>query len=407
MLILKMAWRNLWRNRRRTLITTTAVFFAVLLSTLMSSIQLGMYEKMIDNVVGFYSGYVQVHQAGYWDDQVLDNSFEATPDLREQVLATRFVTEAVPRLESFALAASDEKSLAAQVIGCDPEIENRLTQLQEKLVAGTYLGPGDQGLLVAQGLAENLKVGLHDTLVLLSQGYHGATAVGKYPIQGLLKFGSPELNNNLIYLTLPEAQYLYGAPARLTSLALVLDQGTQAPRVVKALQTELDTAAFEVMDWRGMMPELVQMMEADVGASYVYLLILYLVIGFGIFGTVLMMTQERRFEFGVMIAVGMKRLKLAAMVVLELLFINGIGVLAGIGATIPVAAWLKANPIDLSGGEMADMYADYGFEALMPASLDPTVFINQASIVFVITLLISLYPFFKITRMDAVESMRG
>ena len=74
-MLFKLAWRNIWRNKRRTIITIVSIVFAVILSSLMRSMQLGSYERMIDNSVRFYTGYIQIHKLGYWDEQVLDNAF--------------------------------------------------------------------------------------------------------------------------------------------------------------------------------------------------------------------------------------------------------------------------------------------------------------------------------------------
>ncbi len=68
------------------------------------------------------------------------------------------------------------------------------------------------------------------------------------------------------------------------------------------VQSELKVKAgprAEVMTWKEMMPELVQAIEADSAGGILMLLILYIVIGFGIFGTIMMMTTERSREFGV------------------------------------------------------------------------------------------------------------
>ncbi len=106
MWLLKMAWKNMWRNRSRTFITMAAIFFAVILSILASSLQEGIFDNLVKNVVSFYTGYVQVHKQGYWDEQILDNSFESSADIERKILAGNNVTAITPRLESFALASS-------------------------------------------------------------------------------------------------------------------------------------------------------------------------------------------------------------------------------------------------------------------------------------------------------------
>jgi putative ABC transport system permease protein len=118
-----LAWRNVWRNKRRSIITITSIAFAVLLACLMRSMQLGSYERMVENAARFYTGYIQIHQKGYWDDKVIDNVFTTSENLETIVAATMGVEEVVPRVESFALAAYETKTKGASLLGVDPEKE--------------------------------------------------------------------------------------------------------------------------------------------------------------------------------------------------------------------------------------------------------------------------------------------
>ena len=109
-MLLKLAWRNIWRNRKRSLITVLAIFIAVFLAIVMRSLQLGMYDNMIGNVVSSFSGYVQVHSAGYWDEKVVDNSFVADQELVEKVTAIDGVRNTLQRIQSGALASNEDLS---------------------------------------------------------------------------------------------------------------------------------------------------------------------------------------------------------------------------------------------------------------------------------------------------------
>src|ERR1035437_7752658 len=100
---LKLAWLNLWRNKRRTMIAMASVFYAVVLAVFMTSLQMGTMEQMVANVAGSYSGYIQVHQKGYWDDQSLDNSLLNDDMLAKTIKSAPDVNETVPRMQSFAL----------------------------------------------------------------------------------------------------------------------------------------------------------------------------------------------------------------------------------------------------------------------------------------------------------------
>ena len=333
---LKLAWRNIWRNRRRSFITIFSITFAVLLACVMRSMQLGSYERMISNSAQFFTGYIQVHNNGFWDDKTVDNSMPHDTQLLELIANTEGVDAVVPRVESFALASFGSKTKGSMVLGIDPDEEDKLTQARSKLIEGEYLEDSDKAVLVGEGLAEYLKIGIGDTLVLIGQGYHGANAAGIYPIKGILEFPLPVQNDQMVYLPLEEGKWFYNLEGQLTTVAMVVEKAKDVDRIVGEITTQVDTSALEVMGWKDMMPELVQSIEIDSISGRVMLWILYAVIGFGMFGTFLMMTAERMYEFGVMMSVGMKRRVMQFIIFLEMVLMSGIGVLAGTVISLPI-----------------------------------------------------------------------
>ncbi|HEX6846436.1 MAG TPA: ABC transporter permease, partial [Chitinophagaceae bacterium] len=120
MWLIKMAWKNLWRNKSRTLITIAAIFFAVILSVTASSLKSGIFDNLVKNVVSFYSGYIQVHKKGYQDEQLLDNSFPASAELETKILSQKNISAITPRLESFALASSENTTKGCMITGISP-----------------------------------------------------------------------------------------------------------------------------------------------------------------------------------------------------------------------------------------------------------------------------------------------
>ncbi|WNJ18598.1 ABC transporter permease [Pontibacter sp. G13] len=403
-MLLTLAWRNLWRNKRRTFITVAMVALAVFMSVFMGSLQEGTWDQLISNVVSYHTGYVQVHQADYWDDQTIDNSFEDTEALRAQIADIDHVSSVIPRLETFGLCSSGEHTKGSLVVGIDPVLEDQLTGLAGRIASGTYLQADKPQAVLGEKLAEKLKLGVGDTLVIISSGYHGASAEGKFEVAGLAKFSSPELSARMCYLPLSVTQDMYDAYGLVSSYVIDVDQPRNTDQIAEALSAQLDDQ-HAVHDWKQMMPDMVQAMEADKGGSVITIAILYLIIAFGIFGTVLMMTAERQYEFGVMTAIGMKRIKLAAIVIMETIFASLIGALVGMGLAFPLVKYLNINPINM-GEEMAEAYAQYGMEPLIPTAVDPSIFFSQALTVFFIALFIGLYPLIQISRLDAVKAMR-
>ncbi len=402
---IKIAWRNLWRNKRRTLITVASIFFGVLFSAYMSSMQEGSYEKMVDMVVKYYSGYMQVHNEEYWDNQNINNTFEQDAALEKLVLSNKDVDLVVPRLESFALASSDDLTKVVMVTGIDPEPENRLTSLAENVVDGSYLKKGDQGILIGQGLAEYLNLGVNDTLVMIGQGFHGISAANMYPIRGIIKHASPEINKQIVYMGLSNCQDYFSAYDRLTSLVVNVKELDDLDHVLKELK-ETITSPYSIMSWEEMSPEMVQQIESDRAGGIIMKAILYLVIGFGILGTIMMMIAERKREFAVMIAIGMQRIKLGTILFYETILIGLIGSISGLLISIPILTIQAQYPIPLTG-QAAQFMEDYGFEPYMFFSLMPSVFWQQALTVFIITLFISIYSFYKSRRFNLIQSLHS
>ena len=403
---LTLAWRNIWRNKRRSVITILSITFAVLLACIMRSMQLGSYERMISNAAQFYTGYVQIHKNGYWDDKMLDNSFEYAEELMFAVENTEGVEVAVPRLESFALASYGTKTKGAMVMGIVPEKENQLTKVNDKLIDGENLDVDDKAVLIGQGLSKYLNLVVGDSLVLIGQGYHGANAAGIYPIKGILKFPVPAQNNQTVYMPIKEAQWFYAAENLLTSIAIVVDKAKNVDPVLINISSRVDTEALEVMGWEDMMPDLVQAIEVDNISGKVMIWILYIVIGFGMLGTFLMMTVERLYEFGVMISVGMTRLRMQSVILLEMMLMAGIGVLVGVGISMPIIIYYYNNPVFMTGEAAEAMGEQFGVEVAYFFSMEPSLFYNQAWVIFFMAIILGLYPLIYIQRLKPVDSMR-
>lgn len=402
----KLAWRNLWRNKRRTFITAASVFLAVILAVAMQSVQHGVYQNMINNVAGYYTGYIQIHGKGYWDEQTLDNSMVWSDSLASTILSHPEIVAFTPRVESFMLAAGERNTKGAMVVGTDPLLEDSLTDFSSKIIKGKYFQSGPPAAILGSKLAERLKVEVGDTIVLIGQGYHGNSAAGKYAVQGIARFGSPELNSRMLYLPLEEAQRLFTMPGLVTSVAINLENNDDARGISKSIAASLDTASYEVMPWQELMPELQQTIEADYAGGLIMQGILYLVVSFGIFGTMLMMISERMREFGMVVAIGMKRGRLAMVFFLEMLFIAFMGALAGMIGAMPLILYLHYNPIQL-GGDVEKMYEQFNMEAVIQAAIEPKVFIINTIIVFGVTIFLSIYPMVRLLRLNVIEALRN
>lgn len=385
-----LAWRNLWRNSHRTIITVSSILFAVILVLFTRSMQLGSYEHIITNTLSVYTGFIQVHGPGYWDERSLENSMTLSDSLTQQISNIEHVTAVVPHIETFALASSGEKTRGVTVTGIDPGIENRMSRLSDKLVKGNYIESSSMGVLVAKELARHLGTSPGDSVILLSQGYHGTNAAGLYYVNGIVDLPVPDLNESMMYMSLDAARYFLFMQGKVTSVAVMIDDPDNLNTVESKMRDSLGKQ-YEIMNWREMVPELVQSIEVDNAGGILMLGILYVVIGFGIFGTVMMMTEERKREFAILLAVGMKKWRIQLMIIIETLVIGLIGVISGIILTIPLLLYMRAHPIQLSG-TTAEAMLKYGYEPIIPFLVEPSLFYNQLIAVLIIAVIASVYP---------------
>jgi putative ABC transport system permease protein len=402
---LKLAWRNIWRNKRRTLITVSSIMFAVVFALFLESLERGAHDVMIDNMTRFHTGYIQVQDYRFEDEPSLDNAFYYDDSLSDQVTGLESVEYTIPRIETFMLAAGTEVTRGAIVMGINVDRENRLNNLKERLTDGRFFEPGDGTAVVTEGLASRLNLAVGDSLVLLGQGRFGMTASGLYEISGLLRHPTREMNNQLVYLSLPDAQWLLSADDHITALLVTPSRARDAEPVAGQLRSELDDEELAVFTWRELIPELVEALEFDRAQSRLMMGILYVVIGFGIFGTILTMTLERMREFGILLSVGMQRIKLAFVVFIETFFITIMGVLAGFVLGIFPILYFHFNPIEL-GGDMEEVVAEWGIEPIMPTAIAPDIFLWQGLMVFILTTIICFYPTIKILTLKILEASR-
>ena len=403
-MLIRLAWRNIWRNKKRSIITITAIVIAVFLAILMRSMQLGMYDNMIQNVVGSYSGHVQVHSNGFWEEQTIDNAFVYNDSLIQKIKKTEDVAGTTKRIQSGCLSSYGDLSKFVFVTGIEPKKEQLLTDWNKRLIDGQLLQTNSNSVNVGKGIAKyyNLKIG--DTLIFIGQGYHGMQAVGAYPVSGILDMKNPNLNNTSVFMSLPKAQDFLSANNLMTHLVINKKQYSEEADIVATIKKQLNQD-YEIMSWQEMMPEIETIIQADSAGGLIMIFILYMIITFGIFGTVLMMTQERKYEFGVVISIGMKKTKLMVAMVYETIFLSAIGILLGIVLSRPIVLYFYNNPLEFPSDQV-EMMENQGFEAVIPFMSSYDIPITHGLIIFFISLIICFYPILTIYNLNPIKAMK-
>jgi len=380
--------------------------FAVVIATFMRGLQLGSYDKMLYDAIRSSSGHLALMDKLYWEDKTLDNSMELTADLEAKLNGDENIELWVPAILGGGLASVENNTRGVIVEGVDPIKKDLQIRFKEKLIEGEYLSTDDQSILIGKDLAAFLQVEIGDTVVLLGQGFRGMTAAGVYPVKGIFDHPMAAYNRRFVFMPLTACQNLFFMDHRVTSVNLVLHDPSKIPAETEYYRTTIDTTTLEVRSWQLMNKDMLSAIESDNFFGKIMIGVLYMVIGFGIFGTILMMTLERKREFSIMMAIGMQPQRLIFQVILESIYIAAMGAVIGLVISFPIIFFYSINPIPITG-ESAEMYRDLNIEPILSISTKPGYMLVQFGIVLVISLVASIIPMYNIMKFNIVDIIRG
>ncbi|HKK61741.1 MAG TPA: FtsX-like permease family protein [Bacteroidales bacterium] len=336
--------------------------------------------------------------------------YQLTPEAIEKItIDENFSEKIIKNAELFEGNYFNNKERLLTDLGINIDDADKYMPLLEPYcsIEGSQIELGDPGVWIGTGLADYLLLNPGDTLVLMGQGYHGTTAAGKFPVRGLLELPVSEISGRIVYMPYDIAQQFYNTGNQLTSVVLHLKNNDD--RAIEDTKERLDDSVppkTRITDWKEMNEVVIQQMEADNVSGMFMIGILYIVIAFGIIGTVLMMTAERKREFGVLVAIGMQKKKLASIISYEMIFIGLLGVIAGALVSIPIILYGVEHPL-IFKGEIAHMMEEYDFEPKLVFESINLYFIWQLLVVGIMVLISLIHPVRKILNIKVVNALRA
>lgn len=408
-----LGWRGLWRNLRRTALTAAGVAFAVFLVVSAMCIQLGSYATMQETATALLVGHAQVQNAAFSGDERVEDNLSDAAELMRRVAAVPGVVAVAPRVEAFALASAGERSFGTQVVGVDPHAESRVVTFEDRVYAGAGLRSADDGI-IGEALARNLGVGLGDEVVLLGNASRGGVAAMVLTVRGLFRTGIAEIDRSLLLADIAAVRDAFGLADRVHRLVLRTDDLSRveatAGRVRRALPARWPEAADQpatlaVRTWSDVMPDLRQAIEIDRLSGQLFYWIIILLVAFSVVNTFIMTVFERTREFGMMLAIGMRPLRIIVMLQWEAAFMWAIGTGIGLALAVLLIAWLSQSGIYL-GAELERMAS----EMYMPTRLYPTftgeALLTAPLVMFLGTQIAAVLPSLRLHRLRPVDALR-
>ena len=166
-----------------------------------------------------------------------------------------------------------------------------------------------------------------------------------------------------------------------------------------------DDQSLVSLSWDQLQPGLKQAIQADFTSAWFMYGVLIVLVAFSVLNTQLMSVLERTREFGVLTALGLKPSVLAGLVITESAMMAAIGLVIGVVLGWSVTAWFATNGLAIPGGE--ELMQRYNMPSRIYPSVQALTLLMGPSVVFVFSLLASVYPALRLFRLHPVEAMRS
>lgn len=402
-MLIKLAWRNIWRNKRRSLVVLLSVIVGVNSLLFMDGLTNGMIYQMLANQISNNISHIQIHKNGFTDNKVIQSNIPDPLIVEDALKNNPSVKSYSKRVVTFGLLSSATNSAGVFLNGIIPKDEIKVSNISNSIVEGEYFTGGEREIVLGTKLAEKLEVGLGDKVVALSNMPTGKIGSEVFRITGLYKTPSSEFDKSFIYIPIKTAQSMLQLDDKVFEFAIVTKNINSTEMVKNELLAELGSK-YEVQSYKDLLPLLIIWMDMYKESLVFINFIVGLALIFGIINSMLMAVYERINEFGVLMAIGMKNIKMFFMVVFEAVILGIFGTLIGLASGLLINWPISIIGIDLS--LFAEGLNSYGVGAVIYPTLSFENFIMTLLMIPVVSVLGAIYPAYKAIKLDPIYAIR-
>ncbi|MDR4989306.1 MAG: FtsX-like permease family protein [Bacteroidales bacterium] len=404
--LIKISWRNIWRNRTRSLIIIVAIILGLMGGIFSAAVRLGTEQQQYRESVEHQISHIQIHHP----------EFIANPEARFRIEDGFEIAEAINKMEGISIAsartvfdgmvASASMNSGVRIKGIDPEAEALTTSLDRLITEGSYFEAEGRmpSVIIGEALADKLNAGVGSRIVLTFQDVDGEILSTSFRVEALFKVSSTRFEERNVFVKNTEINSIIGDDHAVNEIAILLDNGDDYRKITNALREAYPT--LEVRNWADIMPALLYALEF-LDQSLVWLVgIIIMGVSFGLLNTILMSVLERIREFGVLMAIGMKKTRVFGMILMETTMVSLIGGIVGLIFSFGMVEYLNKRGLDLSsvGG---DGMAEFGYASVIYPNIDPGFYFQILAVVVAFAILASIYPAWKSIRLVPAEAVRA
>jgi ABC-type lipoprotein release transport system permease subunit len=441
MISAKIGLRNLSRNRWRSGLTLAGIGVSVAFMVWILGFMEGWMGTMVEGATAVETGQVQIHTRAFADNPRVYRSFSAPDSLLQIVARVDGVVSVSPRVKLNGLIGHEQKSQVGRILGVDPEMEARTTPVAEAVISGRWLArnppayPAPREVVLGSGMANQLRVGPGDELVVFVEASDGSMGNDLLQVVGIVRTSNTAVDRMTAYLHIEDARFLAALEGQVHELAIktsrLLEAQNTAGRIAHALGAETrgvdpetdvgpgepDQAGVSgeegddllVRPWQEILPSIYQMLVVSRQSNWLTYLLIYLVAAIGLVNTQRMSALERKREFGVLMAIGMRPRRMFRMILTESLVLGTLGGLLGTALGLGVTWYHATAGLNLAAftdkGEFTVM--GVAFSGRLYAVLTPMGALQPILVMVLVAFLAGLWPAFKSARLDPAPTIAG
>ena len=363
----------------------------------------GFRQELFNKMLGL-NGHVVVHS--------IDGNFTGFDDVAARVRGVPGVKYALPLIEGQVMISTPSTSSGALVRGLREADLKQLKAVAGNIRFGTLDGFDSQaGVALGSRLANELNVKLGDQVTLLSP--RGAsTALGtaprvkRYPVVAIFEIGMSEYDSSILFMPLNEAQRYFNQQDNVSVLEVVLDSpdevGKLGPEIIEA-----GGPTIYISDWRQRNATFFTALQVERNVMFLILALIVLVAALNIISGLTMLVKDKGHDIAILRTMGATR---AA--VMRIFFITGasigiVGTLAGLGLGLLVCLNIEHLREFIGWLTDTELFSpELYYLSQMPAEMDTGETVSVVVMALVLSILATLYPSWRASRLDPVEALR-
>jgi len=403
-MIFQIAWKNIWRNKKRSLILLFAICLGIWGGIFTNGVFIGMWETTIEAVINRELSHIQIHHPDFRNEKLVNQFIPNIRLVREKIRSNQFVKNFSERTILEGMISSPVSSSAIKILGIEPNDEKQITSIYNGIVEGSYFEEDKANqIVIGEKLADKLKVKLNSKVVLSFQSLDNNLTSGAFRVVGIFKSESLMFDASTCFVKREDLLPLLGAGDVIHEVAIRVTDINLIDSVRNQLRREMKDCVVE--DWEELAPEFAMTRGILYLELNIFMGIILFALLFGISNTMMMSVFERIREFGVLLAIGMKRIKLFSLIILEsimLLFTGGL-----IGAFL---GWITIELLSNRGIDLSIVEAGlttYGMPPILYPQLPFHMFVSLFLMMFITAMLAAVSPAVKAVRLKPAEAIRS